>query len=124
MPTTCSAAASALGLALSLSLGATGPAAAAGPQDDVERGRDLLLQYRCGSCHAIPGVPASRGIAAAPLEAWSRRSYIAGRLPNRPEVLARWIVAPQSLVPGTRMPSMGVSPAEARAMTAYLFSLE
>jgi mono/diheme cytochrome c family protein len=124
MPTTCSAAASALGLALSLSLGATGPAAAAGPQDDVERGRDLLLQYRCGSCHAIPGVPASRGVAAAPLEAWGRRSYIAGRLPNRPELLARWIVAPQSLVPGTRMPSMGVSPAEARAMTAYLFSLE
>ena len=122
MPTTCSAAASALGLALII--GATGPAGATGPQDDIERGRDLLLQYRCGSCHAIPGVPASRGVAAAALEAWGRRSYIAGRLPNRPEVLARWIVAPQSLVPGTRMPSMGVSPAEARAMTAYLFSLD
>lgn len=123
MPTTtCSASASALGLVLIL--GATGPAGAAGPRDDVERGRDLLLQYRCGSCHAIPGVPASRGVAAAPLRAWGQRSYIAGRLPNRPELLARWIVAPQSLVPGTRMPSMGVSPAEARAMTAYLFSLE
>ena len=92
--------------------------------DTVERGRSLLVQYRCGSCHTIPGVPASRGQVAQPLTAWGQRSYIAGRLPNRPDVLARWIVAPQSLVPGTLMPSMGVSPADAQAMAAYLFSLE
>ena len=61
---------------------------------------------------------------ASPLTGWARRSYIAGRLPNRPELLARWIVAPQALVPGTQMPRMGVSPAEAQAMAAYLFSLE
>ena len=58
------------------------------------------------------------------MEAWGRRSYIAGRLPNRPEVLAQWIAAPQALVPGTAMPSMGVSPADAQAMAAYLFSLQ
>ena len=29
------------------------------------------------------------------------RSYIAGRLPNRPDLLAQWIAQPQSLVPGT-----------------------
>jgi cytochrome c1 len=60
---------------------------------------------------------------AQPLSAWRHRSYIAGRLPNRPDVLARWIAAPQALVPGTAMPSMGVSPEDARAMAAYLFSL-
>lgn len=92
--------------------------------DRVDRGRALLMQYQCGSCHAIPGVPASRGELAQPLSKWSKRSYIAGRLPNSPEVLARWIVAPQALVPGTAMPSMGVSPADAQAMAAYLFSLE
>lgn len=99
---------------------------AAQPQDrgTIERGRALLAQYQCGSCHTIPGVPASRGQVAQPLQAWGLRSYIAGRLPNRPETLARWIVAPQSLVPGTAMPSMGVAPADAQAMAAYLFSLE
>lgn len=90
----------------------------------AERGRLLLWQYQCGTCHAIPGVADSRGQAAASLAAWRGRSYIAGRLPNRPDVLVRWIVQPQALVPGTRMPSMGVSPAEAAAMTAYLDTLE
>lgn len=90
----------------------------------VDRGRALLSQYQCGACHAIPGVPSSRGLLAQPLAGWSRRSYIAGRLPNRPELLARWISAPQALVPGTAMPSMGVSAADAQAMAAYLFSLE
>lgn len=99
------------------------PAAAQGPAT-VERGRALLAQYQCGACHAIPGVPSSRGEVAQPLTAWSHRSYIAGRLPNRPDVLERWIVAPQSLVPGTQMPSMGVSPEDARAMAHYLFTLE
>jgi cytochrome c len=93
-------------------------------EDAVERGRDLLVQYRCGSCHTIPGVPGSRGQVAQPLDGWRHRVYIAGRLPNRPDVLERWIVAPQSLVPGTWMPSMGVSPDHARDMARYLYTLE
>ena len=99
-------------------------AAAAESATRMERGRALLAQYQCGACHTIPGVPGSRGEVATPLAAWSKRSYIAGRMANRPELLVRWIVAPQSLVPGTAMPSMGVSPEDAQAMTAYLFSLE
>ena len=118
MPRTCRAASAALAAACLL------PAAHEARADSVTRGRDLLVQYRCGSCHTIPGVPGSRGQVAPPLTAWSQRSYIAGRLPNRPDLLARWIVAPQSLVPGTMMPSMGVSPQDAQAMVAYLFSLK
>lgn len=90
----------------------------------VEQGRALLAQYQCGSCHTIPGVASARGQVAQPLDAWSRRSYIAGRLPNRADLLARWIAAPQALVPGTAMPSMGVAPGDAQAMAAYLFSLQ
>lgn len=113
-----------LAVGLGMVLSSTAPRAEAASNDSIERGRDLLVQYRCGSCHNIPGVPASRGVVGPPLDAWGKRSYIAGRMPNRPEVLVRWIVAPHALVPGTMMPSMGVSPAEAQAMTAYLFSLE
>jgi cytochrome c2 len=101
--------------------GAERPAAAAGT--NAERGRLLLAQYQCGSCHTIPGVPASRGQVAAPLDAFGQRSYIAGRIANRPDALARWIESPQSLVPGTAMPSMGASAADARDMAAYLSSL-
>lgn len=89
----------------------------------AERGRQLLAQYQCGSCHTIPGVASAGGRIAASLDAFGSRSYIAGRLANRPELLARWIQQPQALVPGTRMPSMGVSPDDARDMAAYLLEL-
>jgi len=94
------------------------------PASRIERGRALLAQYQCGACHTIPGVPAARGQVAQTLASWSRRSYIAGRLANQPDLLAQWISAPQALVPGTAMPSMGVSPPDAQAMAAYLFSLD
>ncbi|RYF59468.1 MAG: c-type cytochrome [Comamonadaceae bacterium] len=89
----------------------------------VARGKALIAQYQCGSCHAIPGIPAARGETAQTLRAWSRRSYIAGRLPNNAEMLTRWITDPPALVPTTAMPRMGVSPDQAQAMAAYLFSL-
>lgn len=99
------------------------PHDAASPQR-VARGQSLLAQYQCGSCHAIPGVDAARGAGGPSLAAFGRRSYIAGHLPNRPDTLARWIESPATLVPGTTMPSMGVSPDDARAMAGYLLSLE
>ena len=120
MPTTCRAAS----LAALLAAACAALPAAAQDRGRIERGRDLLVQYRCGSCHTIPGVPGSRGQVAQALTAWGQRSYIAGRLANRPDLLARWIEAPASLVPGTLMPRMGASPDEAQAMAAYLFTLE
>ena len=91
---------------------------------DAARGQRLLMQYQCGSCHTIPGVAAARGVQGPSLEAFGKRSYIAGRIPNRAEALARWITAPQSLVPDTTMPSMGVAAADARDMAAYLGQLQ
>ena len=55
----------------------------------VERGRALLSHYQCGSCHTIPGVASARGEVAQSLVHWRHRSYIAGRLANRPEPLLR-----------------------------------
>lgn len=91
---------------------------------DAARGLQLLAQYQCGSCHAIPGVPAARGINGPSLQAFGKRSYIAGRIPNFQPALAEWLVSPAALVPDTTMPSMGVSPEDARHMAAYLGQLE
>lgn len=90
---------------------------------DVERGRQLVQQYQCGACHVIPGVNAANGTVAITLESFGMRSYIAGRIPNSDQDLARWIVDPPALIPGTLMPSMGVTPVDARAMAAYLRQL-
>ena len=90
---------------------------------EVERGREFAQQYQCGTCHAIPGVNAANGTVAVTLEFFGSRSYIAGRVPNTDENLARWIVNPAAVVPGTLMPSMGVTPGDARAIAAYLRQL-
>lgn len=96
--------------------------APAAPRASIERGQRLLAQYQCGSCHAIPGVASAGGQVTASLAGYGARSYIAGRLPNRPDLLAQWIATPQALVPGTLMPSMGVTPQDARDMAAYLLA--
>ena len=46
---------------------------------DAGRGQRLLAQYQCGSCHAIPGVPASQGNIAAPLDAFGKRAALVHR---------------------------------------------
>jgi len=90
---------------------------------EVERGRQLAQQYQCGTCHVIPGADAANGTVAITLESFGLRSYIAGRIPNTDGNLARWIVDPPALIPGTLMPSIGVTPDDARAIAAYLRQL-
>ena len=82
-----------------------------------------MTQYQCGSCHVIPGVAGAAGRSAPALDAFGKRSYIAGQAPNRDDVLARWIVAPTSVVTNATMPAMGAGPVDARDMAAYLMGL-
>ena len=87
---------------------------------DAAQARRLMVQYQCGSCHPIDGVENAAGTRAPPLKGFGRRSYIAGTLPNTRDVLERWLVDPPSLLPGTQMPALGVSAADARTIAAYL----
>jgi cytochrome c len=90
---------------------------------DPERGRAALVGFGCGSCHVIPGVRGARGMVGPPLSDFALRAYIAGQLPNQPENLMRWVQNPQAVEPGTAMPNLGVGPAVARDMAAYLYTL-
>lgn len=90
---------------------------------NAERGQRLLAQFQCGACHQIPNVPAARSYVGPSLAHMGKQSYIAGQFPNQPDTLVRWIVDPQSMLPGTLMPAMGVSPGQARDMVAYLYGL-
>jgi cytochrome c1 len=51
-----------------------------------------------------------------------RRVYVGGVVPNSPENLVRWIVAPQIFSPRSAMPATGISEAEARDVATYLYS--
>jgi cytochrome c len=94
------------------------------PGGDAAQGKRLISQYQCGACHAIPGVADAAGGAGPALHGFGRRSYIAGRISNLPDTLTQWIVDPPAMKPGTLMPDMGISQADARHMAAYLYTLE
>jgi len=113
-------------LLCALALAGCGKSEEAAPRvsgGDPQQGRRLMTQYQCAACHEIPEVPGAHGNAGPPLESFGRRSYIAGGIPNVPEELIRWLDNPQALKPGSPMPDLGVSPAEARHMAAYLYTL-
>ena len=91
------------------------------PADDARRGAVALRAYGCGACHRIPGIAGAHGTVGPPLERMASRAYVAGRLPNTPGNLARWIAAPQHIVPGSAMPQMGVTQGDARDIAAWLW---
>lgn len=91
---------------------------------DAGTGKRLVTQYQCGTCHVIPDVQGAGGDTGPSLEHVARLSYIAGRIPNRPDNMVAWLRNPPALKPGTIMPAMGISEQEARHMAAYLYTLE
>ena len=91
---------------------------------DPERGKADIRMYGCGSCHMIPGLRDANGTVGPPLIMWSRRTYIAGEVPNTPEFLVRWIEMPQAIEPGTAMPNLGVTEGRARDIAAYLYTIK
>jgi len=90
---------------------------------DAARGVQTIQYAGCGSCHYIPGVRGARGMVAAPLMWFSRRTFIAGEVPNTPENLILWIRSPQTIEPHTAMPNAGLNDQQARDVAAYLYTL-
>jgi cytochrome c len=110
--------------ALLLSAGCHKPGANAVATTGVDPARapQLIRHYGCGTCHEIPGVGGAVGRVGPPLKSFKNRAYIAGVLSNSPDNLVRWIRSPRELAPGTAMPDMGVTEADARDIVAYLYS--
>ncbi|MGH3664591.1 MAG: c-type cytochrome, partial [Egibacteraceae bacterium] len=90
---------------------------------DPQQGAQAMVDYGCVSCHHIPGVPGADAYVGPPLDAFGRRSYIAGSLRNDEDNLVRWSTDPQGVEPGTAMPDLGVTHQDAVNIAAYLLSL-
>lgn len=90
---------------------------------DPDEGRKLVTRYGCPACHTIPGIRGARGTVGPPLIDFGLRVFIAGKLPNRPDNLLLWLQDPPGVEPGTAMPNLGISEAEARHIAAYLYIL-
>lgn len=91
---------------------------------DPRLGRELLVTRGCATCHRVQGVPEARGSVGPDLSGIASRGVIAGGIPNTPENLERWIADPPAMKPGTAMPRLGLSDAEADDLVAFLETLK
>jgi cytochrome c2 len=90
---------------------------------DANRGKEMIRQYGCGSCHTIPGVPGAVAIVGPDLKGIASRAYIAGVVPNQPENMMQWIMNPPGVDSKTAMPNLHVTARDARDIAAYLYTL-
>ena len=93
------------------------------PSADPQYGRALVVAKGCAACHAFPDVRWPRGDLGPPLAGFADQGLIAGRLPNQPGYLIRFIRDAPAFVPEGAMPAMPMSDKEARDVAAYLLTL-
>jgi cytochrome c oxidase subunit 2 len=93
------------------------------PPEAAVEGRDIYLRSACVGCHAIRGV--SAGVLGPDLTRFgSRTTLAAGMFPNTAENLTAWLRDPPAVKPGVKMPNLGLTEAQARAVATYLLSLK
>ncbi len=98
---------------------------AATPTDAAAiRGQEVFLASSCVMCHAIAGTPAGSRIGPDLTHLASRRTIASGTLPNTRGNLAGWIVNPQAVKPGVRMPATRLESEDLQALLTYLETLK
>jgi cytochrome c1 len=90
---------------------------------NAQHGKEIIEGYGCGSCHMIPGIHQANGLVGPPLMYFSRRTMIAGELPNTQENLVLWVEHPRQVEPKTAMPDLGLTEDQAYDVAAYLYTL-
>jgi cytochrome c oxidase subunit 2 len=94
------------------------------PADSLaRRGQEVFLASSCVMCHAIGGTPAGSRVGPSLTHVAGRRTLAAGTLPNTRGHLAGWIIDPQQIKPGARMPPNAIRPQDLQALLAYLETL-
>ncbi|HEV7366648.1 MAG TPA: cytochrome c oxidase subunit II [Gemmatimonadales bacterium] len=90
----------------------------------ARRGKDVFLASTCVMCHAISGTPAGSRVGPDLTHLASRQTIAAGTLPNTRANLTGWIVDPQVIKPGVKMPPSQLSGPDLVALVAYLETLK
>jgi cytochrome c oxidase subunit 2 len=97
--------------------GAAPPASA-----EALQGQAVFVR-RCGACHTVRGTEAGGLVGPDLTHLAGRKTIASGLLPNTVGNLDGWILDPQALKPGAKMPPIRLAPAELAAVTAYLEGL-
>jgi cytochrome c oxidase subunit 2 len=98
---------------------------AATPTDSLaQQGKRVFLSGSCAMCHAISGTSAGSNFGPDLTHLASRRTIAAGTLPNDASNLAGWIIDPQIIKPGVKMPPNQLDGNSLQALLAYLATLK
>jgi cytochrome c oxidase subunit II len=93
-------------------------------EQQTARGNDVFASAGCGGCHTVRGTGADGTYAPDLTHVASRTTLAAGTIANTPANLRRWIRDPQHVKPGNKMPALGLSENDLRAVVAYLETLK
>jgi cytochrome c oxidase subunit 2 len=91
---------------------------------EQQRGKDVVERGPCAMCHNITGTLAGGRSGPDLTHVASRSTLAAGTVPNTRGYLAGWIVDPQHMKPGNRMPATGLRDEELQSVLAYLETLK
>ncbi|HEX6497153.1 MAG TPA: cytochrome c oxidase subunit II [Acidobacteriaceae bacterium] len=89
----------------------------------TQHGQQVFLTHACVMCHTIRGTTAGARVGPDLTHLASRSTIAAGELPNSIGNLAGWILNPQSIKPGCRMPPNQISGSDLQDLLAYLETL-
>jgi cytochrome c oxidase subunit 2 len=92
-------------------------------QIQVNEGQRVFQSTACINCHTVSGTVATGRFGPDLTHLMSRETIGSGIVPNTVENLRAWIQNPESLKPGSRMPSMQLTDQELDSVTAYLATL-
>jgi len=96
---------------------------AAEPTGVAAEGKAIYARSACVGCHVIRGL--SAGTLGPDLTHFGSRSTVAaGLYPNTVEHVTAWLKDPPALKPGVKMPRLGLTDEQARAVATYLLSLK
>jgi cytochrome c oxidase subunit 2 len=86
-------------------------------------GQTVFMHNACINCHTVKGTVANGRFGPDLTHLASRDTIASGPIQNTPENLRRWIEDPNSMKPGSRMPSMHLNDHDLDVITAYLTQL-
>lgn len=87
------------------------------------RGQEVFLARSCVLCHSVRGTPAFGRNGPDLTHVGSRTTLAAATLANTSEHLGRWIMDPQGVKPGAKMPPTALARDEVDSLVAYLQGL-
>jgi len=87
-------------------------------------GRRVFESTACINCHTVRGTAANGRFGPDLTHVMSRATLASGAAENTPENLRRWLRDPESIKPGSLMPTMQLSEGELDTLVRYMQSLQ